>query len=87
MTKEHSEKENAVESPERRALLAKAGKYAAVTPVAVTVLMSTSMKADAGGIFKSGGSRPRKGTGHTRLRQMRRRRYQRMMMRMHRRRG
>ncbi|WP_353471628.1 hypothetical protein PVT71_09945 [Salipiger sp. H15] len=47
--------EDSVESPGRRELLGKAGKYAAVTPLAVTVLLSTSMKADAGGIFCSGG--------------------------------
>ncbi|NDW01717.1 hypothetical protein [Salipiger sp. PrR002] len=44
-----------LESPGRRELLGKAGKYAAVTPLAVTALLSTSMKADAGGIFRSGG--------------------------------
>lgn len=46
---------DSLESPGRRELLGKAGKYAAVTPLAVTALLSTSMQANAGGIFRSGG--------------------------------
>lgn len=51
---------DSLESPGRRELLGKAGKYAAVTPLAVTALLSTSMKADAGGIFRSGGMKHKK---------------------------
>lgn len=43
------------DSPERRAFLKKAGRFATVTPIAATVILSTSMEADATGLFKSGG--------------------------------
>lgn len=45
------------ESPERRELLAKAGRFAAATPAAVLVLLSTAKDADAHGFFASGGMR------------------------------
>lgn len=54
-----------VNSPKRREFLAKAGRFAAVTPVAVTVLLSTSMEADAGRIHKSGGQRKPKKDKHS----------------------
>lgn len=47
--------EGEVDAPERREFLKKAGKFAVVTPAAVTVLLSTSLDANATGIFKSGG--------------------------------
>ena len=47
--------DGAVDLPERRDFLAKAGRFAVVTPAAVTVLLSTSMDAQAGRIFKSPG--------------------------------
>lgn len=54
-----------VNSPKRREFLAKAGRFAVVTPVAVTVLLSTSMEADAHRFHKSGGSpKPGKKRGH-----------------------
>lgn len=59
MTEEKRNSSELPESPERRALLAKAGRFAAATPAAVLVLLSTAKDADATGIFKSGG-----GHGH-----------------------
>ena len=47
------------EMPERRELLVKAGCYAAATPAAVVVLLSTAKEAEATGIFRSGGGRHR----------------------------
>lgn len=43
------------ESPERRALLAKAGRFAAATPAALVVLLSTTKDADATHFMRSGG--------------------------------
>lgn len=53
--KMNGEADAAVDAPERRDFLKKAGKFAVVTPAAVTALLSTSMDANATGIFKSGG--------------------------------
>ncbi|WP_111539228.1 hypothetical protein [Palleronia aestuarii] len=44
-----------IESIARREFLSKAGRFAAVTTPAITVLLSTSMEAEASSIFKSGG--------------------------------
>lgn len=66
------------ESPERRALLAKAGRFAAATPAAVLVLLATAKDADAGGIFKSGG-------GHTHKKRYRKRKWKRWHKRWHKR--
>lgn len=57
----NEDKTESPESPERRELLAKAGRYAGATSAAALVLLSTTKSADAGGIFKSGGRRRRRG--------------------------
>ncbi|WP_084636492.1 hypothetical protein [Mesorhizobium sp. WSM3626] len=49
------------ESQARRDFLKKAGRFAAVTPPAVTLLLGTSLNSKA--IAKSGGSRPGNGGG------------------------
>ena len=52
-------------SSERRDFLAKAGRFGVATPLAVTVLLSTSLSADAapmrsgGGVGRGGGGRRR----------------------------
>jgi hypothetical protein len=55
MSEEETDVVGAVDSPDRRDFLAKAGRFAVVTPAAVTVLLSTSMDAEARGIFNSPG--------------------------------
>lgn len=70
-----------LESPGRRELLAKAGRFAGATPAAVLVLLSTSKDAGATGIFRSGGGGP-KGNRHGMLRRKRMRlRRQRLRLR------
>jgi hypothetical protein len=49
------------ESQARRDFLKKAGRFAAVTPPAITLLLGTSLNSRA--IAKSGGSRPGHGWG------------------------
>ncbi|RAZ80616.1 hypothetical protein DPM35_04945 [Mesorhizobium atlanticum] len=49
------------ESQARRDFLKKAGRFAAVTPPAITLLLGTSLNSKA--IAKSGGSRPGHGWG------------------------
>ncbi|WP_436160273.1 hypothetical protein [Mesorhizobium sp. LjRoot246] len=49
------------EAQARREFLKKAGRFAAVTPPAVTLLLGTSLNSRA--IAKSGGSRPGNGWG------------------------
>ncbi|MER8576107.1 hypothetical protein NKH19_28550 [Mesorhizobium sp. M1338] len=49
------------ESQARRDFLKKAGRFAAVTPPAITLLLGTSLSSKA--IAKSGGSRPGNGWG------------------------
>ncbi|MEO5759685.1 MAG: hypothetical protein ABIQ51_22845 [Mesorhizobium sp.] len=51
----------ASESKARRDFLKKAGRFAAVTPPAITLLLGTSLNSSA--IAKSGGSRPVNGSG------------------------
>lgn len=53
----NEDKTETPESPERRELLAKAGRYAGATSAAALVLLSTTKSVDAGGIFRSGGHR------------------------------
>lgn len=63
-SKEHSERKTeslASEAQARRDFLKKAGRFAAVTPPAVTLLLGTSLNSRA--IAKSGGSRPGHGWG------------------------
>lgn len=55
MSEERDVIDGGVDSPERRDFLATAGRFAVVTPAAVTVLLSTSMDAQARGLFKSPG--------------------------------
>lgn len=54
MPEEHETLDGPSTSSGRREFLVKAGRFAAVTPAAVTVLLSTSMDA-AAGVHKSGG--------------------------------
>lgn len=49
------------EAEARRDFLKKAGRFAAVTPPAITLLLGTSL--NSGAVAKSGGSRPGKGSG------------------------
>lgn len=70
MTEYKKDPQELPESPERRALLAKAGRYAAATPAAVLVLLSTAKDAEATGIFKSGGG-PGLKNGHYKKQQKR----------------
>ena len=51
----------ASEAQARRDFLKKAGRFAAVTPPAITLLLGTSLSSKA--IAKSGGSRPGNGWG------------------------
>ena len=51
----------ASEAQARRDFLKKAGRFAAVTPPAITLLLGTSLDSEA--IAKSGGSRPGHGWG------------------------
>jgi len=51
----------ATEAQARRDFLKKAGRFAAVTPPAITLLLGTSLNSKA--IAKSGGSRPGNGWG------------------------
>ncbi|RUU01203.1 hypothetical protein EOD23_21930 [Mesorhizobium sp. USDA-HM6] len=51
------------ESQARRDFLKKAGRFAAVTPPAITLLLGTSLSSKA--IAQSGGSRPGNGWGDT----------------------
>ena len=48
---------------DRREFLKKCGKFAAVTPPAVTLLLSTAL--NSGAIALSGGTRPGNGNGDT----------------------
>ena len=56
MSEENKISSEAPESSDRRAFLAKASRFAVATPAAVTVLLSTSMEADAG-VMKSVGDK------------------------------
>ncbi|MER8750478.1 hypothetical protein NKH57_14550 [Mesorhizobium sp. M1050] len=49
------------EAKARRDFLKKAGRFAAVTPPAITLLLGTSLNSEA--VAKSSGSRPGKGSG------------------------
>ncbi|CAN7579779.1 hypothetical protein [Mesorhizobium sp. LjRoot246] len=49
------------EAKARRDFLKKAGRFAAVTPPAITLLLGTSLNSEA--VAKSGGTRPGKGSG------------------------
>ncbi|WP_417475750.1 hypothetical protein [Leisingera sp.] len=60
------------ESPERREILQKAGRFAAVTTPAVTFLLSTSLSSEA--VAKSGGKPKKKRKGKKKGRRGRRRR-------------
>jgi len=55
MSENHESSHGGIDSSGRREFLVKAGRFAVVTPAAVTVLLSTSLDAEAGGIHKSGG--------------------------------
>ena len=54
---EFPEKNSPIDAPDRRAFLATCGRFAVITPPAVTMLLSTSMTSEA--IAKSGG-KPKK---------------------------
>ncbi|PBB42135.1 hypothetical protein CK222_20235 [Mesorhizobium sp. WSM3866] len=62
LTEKNSEK-LVSEGEARRDFLKKAGRFAAVTPPAITLLLGTSLNSRA--IAKSGGSRPGNGWGDT----------------------
>ncbi|TGQ72573.1 hypothetical protein EN829_008785 [Mesorhizobium sp. M00.F.Ca.ET.186.01.1.1] len=49
------------EAEARRDFLKRAGRFAAVTPPAITLLLGTSLNSEA--VAKSGGTRPGKGSG------------------------
>jgi len=53
MEQEKTPSSNDPKGPDRREFLKKCGKFAAVTPPAITMLLSTSLTSDA--IAKSGG--------------------------------
>lgn len=63
MSEENKISSEAPESTDRRAFLAKASRFAVATPAAVTVLLSTSMEADAG-VMKSVGDKYKHGHKH-----------------------
>ena len=54
--------ENAAVDEDRRAFLAKCGRFAVITPPAMTVLLSTTLNSEA--IAKSGGGRGDNGHGN-----------------------
>ncbi|WP_141245170.1 hypothetical protein [Mesorhizobium sp. WSM3860] len=60
LTEKNSEK-LVSEGEARRDFLKKAGRFAAVTPPAITILLGTSL--NSGAIAKSGGARPGNGWG------------------------
>ncbi|WP_186002948.1 hypothetical protein [Mycobacterium sp. KBS0706] len=54
---EFPEKNSPIDASDRRAFLATCGRFAVITPPAVTMLLSTSMTSEA--IAKSGGKKPK----------------------------
>ena len=60
--------ENEAETADRRKFLATCGKFAVVTPPAITMLLSTSLTSDAiagsGTSYSRGGSHPNNGWGN-----------------------
>jgi hypothetical protein len=61
MSNERRDGNKTPESKARREFLQKTGRFAAVTPPAITLLLGTSLSSRA--IAKSGGSRPGNGWG------------------------
>ena len=60
MSEENKISSEAPKSSDRRAFLANASRFAVATPAAVTILLSTSMEADAG-VMKSVGDKYKHG--------------------------
>jgi len=82
MTEENKFSGDGPESSDRRAFLTKASRFAVATPAAVTVLLSTSMQADAG-VMKSVGDKYKNGHGNGDGRKRARKHIRKKLYRMH----